>query len=184
MLQSRRPHLVNHTSPPRPIPHPLPHIDQISVWSALLLEQISTDGFLGLLQAQLRPNSSLRLLPIPGAAPPQARTPQAAARPELACGGAAALPDAPSPPLARFPSSPGGRGCLDEGSQQEIWGVVNQFWALGNTTCTEKIKTLEQLGRTKKQRSERLLLRVGWWSGSGKLNLRSFGKLGCFRTHP
>jgi hypothetical protein len=32
----------------------------------------------------------------------------------------------------------GGRGCLDEGSQREIWGVGNQLGALGNTTCTEQ----------------------------------------------
>jgi hypothetical protein len=91
---------------------------------------------------QIRPDSSSWLLPIPGAAPTRARTPQAPSRPELACGGAAALPDASSPPLASFPSSPGCRGCLDEGSQREIWGVGNQLGDLGNTTCTEKNKNI------------------------------------------
>jgi hypothetical protein len=182
-LQSRRPRLVNRSSPPRHVHH-RPHIDQISAWSALLLEKISAEGFLGLLQAQLRPDPSSWLLPIPGADPTRACTPQAPAPPELACGGTAALPDAPLPPLVPFPSSPCGRGCLGKGSQREIWGVWNQLGALGNMTCIEKIKTLERLGRTKKQRAKDLLLRMGWWSGSGKRNLWSFGKLGCFRTCP
>jgi hypothetical protein len=45
-------------------------------------------------------------------------------------------------------------------------------------------KWLEQPGRTKKQPAERLVLRVGWWSGNGKLNLWIFGKLGYSRTRP
>jgi hypothetical protein len=62
--------------------------------------------------------------------------------------------------------------------------VGNQLEALGKTTCIEKRKKCWKNWAERRTSAERLLIRVGWWSGSEKLDVRSFGKLGCFRTSP